>query len=218
MIDIAGLDIQYLDEWNEFVDVVRSKVIDDTPLVIKINQRGIDRSKSVVCVQCGKTRYGIKTWCKECGSLEVGFRVREKDKSILSNPEESLQRTWFHATDNPDWMECVTEAEVTVHIGSYEAALSAAIERSLCESSYVFELKLLDTTSIAPWVCPDVVNLWNEEVDEFTENLEHDFINYVNLYESPGSISMIGDPKKLVIIGMTKVVPLEEFRNLTWGK
>lgn len=209
MNDLVGLNLEAADEWDEFVSLVQFCVIDETPLEVTFNERGLDRSKSVVCVDCGIARYGLKRGCRECGSRMVGFRVRDSDREILDDPTKSMERVWFHATDNPDWLEDVIEAGVTVHLGSFATALNAAAMRSERDESYVWKIQINESATVVPWVAPDSVDKWIEDVEEFTANTGFDFLNYVNLYESPGSISMIGDPNMITILGMEVIDPLQ---------
>lgn len=160
------------------------------------------------CVECicGYTRYHGGEACKKCKSFEIAaYRVSEEARHLIASKTAVKTRFWYHSTSRLDWDKEIKDAGVSVHLGD----LSSAHERAEHEydggnGAYtVYKILLNPFASISDVVCPDLINGWSESMDDFRRNADADFVRYVNTAESVGSISLIGDPKKFIIVEKT---------------
>lgn len=160
---------------------------------------------NVICV-CGRNRYFPTDACRGCGSREIGsYEVSYEDRPLLSKKLPIKTRFWYHSTRRADWDKDVKKSGATVHLGN----LSAAHERA--EHEYeggdpeytVYKVILNPFASISDVICPDLVNGWSETMDEFRKNTDADFVRYVNAAENVGTVSLIGNPEKFIIVEKT---------------
>lgn len=161
---------------------------------------------NVECV-CGTNRYEPMAMCRVCKSTEIGaFQVAAAECELLESKDLVKSRFWYHSTTRADWAETIQGSEITVHLGN----LSAAHERAEHEYDggdsteyFVYKVLLAPVSSISDTVCPDLINGWSETVEKLHENAGADFVRYVNSAENIGTVSLIGNPKEIIIVERT---------------
>jgi len=188
---------------------VRIRPTEATPVVISaknyvpLKDDWYSLDGCVECV-CGYSRYHAGEACRKCKSFEIGaYRVREEEQNLLTSTTAIKARFWYHATYRPDWDKEIKKAGITVHLGN-RAAAEERMEHEYegGNPSYtLYKVILNPLASISDVVCPDLVNGWSETLDAFRTNANADFVRYINATENIGTISLIGDPRKFIIVG-----------------
>jgi hypothetical protein len=158
---------------------------------------------NVVCV-CGTNRYDPSDRCRSCKSTEIGeYQVASDERHLLTSKTAIKTRFWYHSTTRVDWDKEIMEAGIPVHLGNLHAAHERAEhEYDGGNGSYtVYKILLSPFASISDTVCPDLVNGWSSTTEDFRKNAQADFVRYVNTAENVGTVSLIGDPRKFIILG-----------------
>ncbi len=137
-----------------------------------------------------------------------------KESIQFFDPKVVKQQSWFHATAREDWLPSLQNMEDAplTHLGTLEAARTRGRDlredkhRQYDSDWYLYEVKLVPEAYIENNVYQDD----NQEFPYYTSDLESNrygngVIRYVNAYEDPGSVSLITDPQKLVLVKATKV-------------
>ena len=160
---------------------------------------------NVECV-CGKVRYDPLLACP-CKKTEIaGFRIRKSEEKLLQSKFAVKTRYWYHSTTRPDWDEQIKAAGIPVHLGnemtSHEVAANHHYDGGP-RDYYVYKVMLNPLASISNVVCQDMANNWSETMGQFESRADSDMVRYVNSYENPGTVSLIGNPKKFIIVGKT---------------
>lgn len=151
--------------------------------------------------QCGYTLNLFDT--------EIEVLVQPKDASLLDK-SEVRQRTWFHSTSSPDWLEQVTAAGKYAHVGSLEAATDRATVKSQNkdaneQKTYLWELRVKPEAVIAGDLMRDDSD-WLETVSPCSkDHLGGDVQRYINKFESAGSISLLIDPRQMEAVRVTEL-------------
>lgn len=155
----------------------------------------------ITCQICSK-KYHVET---------AEMRVLAKSHPFMS-AEIVRNATWYHATVIPNWHEAVSEASVYVHAGSREAALERATheffplgKKVTDRTIYLWELSINSDAVITDDVLNDD-NKWPSKVSDCSrEHLGGDVQRYLNRWESPGSISLLANPKAFNPVSVKKV-------------
>lgn len=160
---------------------------------------------NVECV-CGKVRYDQLGACK-CGKKEIaGFRIRKSEEKLLQSKLAVKSRFWYHSTSIPDWDEKIKTSGVPVHLGNETTAHEVCANHHYDggpKEYYLYKVMLNPFASISNVVCHDMANDWSENMDQFESRADGDLVRYVNTYENAGTVSLIGNPKKFIIVGKT---------------
>ncbi len=114
----------------------------------------------------------------------------------------ALSNTWYHATTSRNWLEEVIDGNIVVHIGSTESALDRAdllLEHT--DEVVIYEIEINPRARVFAEYAIDE-NEWPEHISQFRAiyggEKQGSFKPYVNKYEAPGEISLLGIPANLV--------------------
>lgn len=146
------------------------------------------------------------------GCPNCGLSVRKADCDILVRPSSERYRdldavmssSWFHFTFVDDWFNVVTgKGQLTpaVHVGTFDAAVERgrdAINYYDTPTNDLYEIRFKPGTKFDDLIHSDKENRWEERASD----LPYDAARYVNKYESPGSISIICDPRVLEVVAV----------------
>lgn len=160
---------------------------------------------NVECV-CGKNRYFATDACKGCKSKEIAsYQVSLEEQHLLKSKLSVKTRFWYHSTNRLDWDKEIKDAGIPVHLGNlFSAHERAEHEYDGGNGAYdIYKIMLNPFASISDTVCPDLINGWSKSMDDFRQNADADFVRYVNTAEAVGSVSLIGDPRKFIIVEKT---------------
>lgn len=129
-------------------------------------------------------------------SCSCGFSEEDPNRlyctllpSSLPRAEAPLSAKWFHATSMPDWESWVRSPDNVVHLGTPSAAHARIVElgrRRPSDVFSIFEVSLSPNARLAPYVSEDL-NGWPDR----SYDLPYEAIRYLNLWEDPGSISLM---------------------------
>lgn len=154
------------------------------------------RNKSYVSCKCGKRIFPDDL------SFDTVLRPGLEN---LSNPAVIRDTLWYHATKHSDWEEQMPmgqdrwdsphkDGRLMLHVGSQKAARERAQHEKLRGGYWLY------TFRVAPFA--HVVEGFGEDIEtfplrEFTlmrdQRYRRDAVSaYVNIYESPGSVSLFG--------------------------
>lgn len=156
-----------------------------------------------------------------CACGEVSG-VEEVDVWVLPSSESMLEKAnahktvWFHSTNVEYWDEkivgpaAVSSVVPYIHVGTVEAAMERFRDKG-SRYGWLYEIELTDDCVLADevyedrddWVTSAERGFYEENEDD-DEDLRH-ALRYVNRWESPGSISLLLDPRKMKIVGKTKI-------------
>lgn len=174
----------------------------------------------VIECECGEL-LGNRELCSSvgCSGMVSGFRgtgfTREFGADISGT---ALGNTWFHATIDPHWDDTIAKSDTPpVHLGIREASEEVGILNAHC-GYFLYEVKLKPEATVAPYICPDTECNWSETVDVFYDKVGADFIGYVNLYESIGNVSLLGDGSQLQVLSKKWCPILGEAESVTYVK
>lgn len=161
---------------------------------------------NVECV-CGENRYDPTARCRVCKCTEIGaFQILDTERKLLSSKTAVKTRFWYHSTTRADWADTIKESGLPVHLGNRDAAEERAVHEfdgGDSDEYFLFKVALNPLASISDTVCPDLINGWSSTMEKFTENAGADFVRYINSAENIGTVSLIGDPRKFIIIEKT---------------
>lgn len=138
--------------------------------------------------------------CLKCGSYFT-VDIRPECGKFL-NDATVKESYWYHATDAEDWMGSLLDNEdediPLVHVGTEETALAVILDKHLSSPRPIslFRIKLKETLVINEDIFHDL-NKWPETMGD--NRPEGNTYRYVNLYEAPGSISLLLDPRLIEI-------------------
>lgn len=192
-------------DWNEQVEAL----ISPTPIA---------DSAHIECA-CGETLTLdglLDDSCKTqgCNGKARAFRGTEFSRQFAANINETAKAsTWFHATLDPNWEETLTTLNLPpVHLGVKEASEELGVANGKGYGYFLYEVRLPSYATIAPYVCPDKRMHWAETNTKLRRAINADFIGYLNLWESAGNISLLGNGQRIEVINR-KWVPLVENRE-----
>lgn len=181
-------------------------IIDTRPRPSQDPENELDISRAIRCWTCRNFFYGYDEGCGcEDGPDVEGFAIKAEAMPLLEDAQNIRQARWFHATQRgEDWLESVQNSRVLVHAGSLETARQLVLSRrahapgSENKPWTLFELELDPQADLAEGIRPDLETMW----PSFRRRLKYDAIAYLNVYESPGDISLLVDPEKLTTVSM----------------
>lgn len=149
------------------------------------------------------------------------------DQAPFNDNDVVKRKLWYHATNNPQWLESVVRNNAPVHLGSKQSAFDRMNLLSEYTSDgdewFIYAVWLTYDATIADHYVEDMLDGWVGNV--FTDNGMTDeewfdttlfdspppvldknfskmtqgnsFVRYVNMHENPGHISLFGNPRKL---------------------
>lgn len=195
--------------WDETVEArVSATPMDSTP----------PSSGNIIECECGEL-LGKNEVCStsDCSQMVSSFLGTDFTRKFAADiVGTALDNTWFHATIDPHWEETITKSDTPpVHIGTKEASEEVGILNAHC-GYFLYEVTLKPETTVAPYLCPDTECAWAETMDVFYDMVGADFIGYVNLYESIGNVSLIGDGTQLQVLSKRWVPVLGEAECISY--
>lgn len=168
--------------------------------------------RGISCPKCGRatsTKNGHRLISSEWARCSCGKLYDERTARVeltADNPsrkflvkEEVLKATWYHATNEPHWLEVIedTGSPFEVHVGTESAAFDRAITEyaphsSFAKDFYIYEVELDPDSKIADEVSRD-------ENNAVLKDSESDVARYINLWEDMASISLATKPSAIRI-------------------
>lgn len=177
----------------------------------KIAPEGVS---GIFCTNCGKylseeasedvqaTDDSKCNHCKKKIWLDVaGVDIRHSEKRYLTEAGVR-EASWFHATTNPDWLNDMSEKENRpfIHVGSRAAAMDRLRDIAKWQNDgsvwYLYEVKVESDRPVSTGVFDDENDSCPSSVQaaKRTEYQETGVNRYLNRFEAPGTISLVGDP------------------------
>lgn len=169
-------------------------------------------SKIITCNSC-HTSFSWNTNADYRGVYLPPYKVdlKPNEAHLLVRTEDVYSQTWYHSTQTTNWVSEIKEAETFVHFGTKEAAL----ERLQLNNNWskdnlegeIYELRLKRSAVISPTIhdddnrFPEMLEQGKEGDNQISRNK---ISRYVNQWESPGSVSIIGDIKYFEVV---RVIP-----------
>lgn len=126
--------------------------------------------------------------------------------------EEVRKATWYHATDNGEWLQDLEE-DFETHLGTENAAFDRAITNYAThddykESFFLYEVKIKPDATISEEIKED-------ENDESMGDDDESIIRYINRWEDSASISLAAPSNQIEIISVKLVEPSEAHERIT---
>jgi 1,2-phenylacetyl-CoA epoxidase PaaB subunit len=152
--------------------------------------------------------------CYGCGvqlyHQTVAVDIRPTSERFLdaANVKNSI---WYHATDRRNWIADLLNGRQgnnypLVHVGTREAALAIISDQYVRRDDwiYLYAVKLASTAIVDATLYEDE-NMWPSRTNDAdgTANI----FRYVNRYEATGSISLLMDPRALVVTNVEILTP-----------
>lgn len=152
--------------------------------------------------------------CYGCGAKlyhhTVAVDIRPTSERFLdaANVKNSI---WYHATYRKDWINDLLNGREgnsypLVHLGTKEAAVTILSDRYIHRDDwiYFYSVRLAPTAVVDPMLYEDE-NMWPNRTDNLESNANT--FRYVNRYEATGSISLLMDPRELIIEDVETLTP-----------
>jgi hypothetical protein len=186
------------------------------------------------CDRCGQhvteevVRFS-RIWYEEpllkCTTCEDGFQKGSvtvvPSSAFLLDVENVRKTSWFHATCVDDWFEKVSSGHgmeketgdfLYIHVGSEEAARDIAEDKYFRnprdgERISLYELRLVTDLALSPLILNDGETWWDYSsvTAETRAAVGGDAARYLNRWESPGSISLLIDARKLELVSVREI-------------
>lgn len=169
-------------------------------------------SKIITCNSC----YTSFTWNTNADYRGVFLppykvEIKTEEAHLLVSTDDVYSQTWYHSTQIENWATEIKKAETFVHFGTKEAAL----ERLQLNNDWnkdnlegeIYELRLKRSATISSTIHDDdnkFPELLGEGRDEPHRISKNKVSRYVNQWESPGSVSLIGNLDDFEIV---RVIP-----------
>lgn len=184
---------------------------ENTPLKVVPSERPVVKKNrlrnSIIRCKCDYVRNDQFDICPACGcEYIVGYQVTEQAQALIDDAELVKKQVWFHATKKKNWEPNLKEAGVTVHLGTEESALDIIKMRhrkGYSRKFFLYAVTIPEEATISSNTCPDLVTSWQKTSDALLEKTNSDFVRYINSYEGAGDMSLIGNPRKMSVVGMT---------------
>lgn len=153
---------------------------------------------------------------RECHGCGIELYHHTVIVDILPTSERFLNAAnvknaiWYHATDRKNWMaDLLDDGHGTyplVHVGTKEAAITILSDQYIKRDDwiYFYTVKLAPTAVVAAPLFEDE-NMWPIRTHEL--NGTPNTFRYVNRYEATGSISLLVDPRELIVEDVEVLTP-----------
>lgn len=156
--------------------------------------------------------------CWECGrklsiyGVVVDVRPDSEHLLDIANVKAAV---WYHATNRENWMDGLMNygklhgsrtGYPLVHVGTLDAATSILSDKYAGSDDwiYLYKVKLSPTAVLDPELYEDE-NMWPRRTKDI--NVASNAFRYVNRYEATGSISILMDPRQLIVESMDRLSP-----------
>lgn len=160
----------------------------------------MDSSRSSLSCRWCKTHFSkyqenqiiseLESKCQSClrinDEFDVTVGVRKSSAKFMQiAPVRSA--TWYHSTRVDDWGEKIQGTSSALYIGSYASAMNRYkhTNSKFFKGGWLYKVKLKDGVKIHPTVRRD--DYVDRDITQFPDRV----MRYVNLFECPGSISLI---------------------------
>ena len=189
---------------------------------------GVTVDSTMRCMQCGTyitreqedciVRF-LETDERECFNCGTELYHDTVTVDILPSSERfldsnrALNSIWYHATERENWMDALLADDrygtyPRVHVGTKEAATAIIADQYVRRDGwiYLYTVKLASTAVIAKTIYEDE-NMWPSRTDDIDGPVNT--YRYVNRYEATGSISLLVDPRVLIVEGVKILTPIQ---------
>lgn len=157
--------------------------------------------------------------CWECGRKLSFYGVTtdiHPASEHLVDAAKAKAAAWYHATNRENWMDNLlygksyvygpSDGLPLVHVGTLDAATSILSDKYVGSDDwiYLYKVKLSPTVILDPELYEDE-NSWPRRTKDIDGPANA--FRYVNCYEATGSISLLMDPRELIIESVEKLTP-----------
>lgn len=124
-----------------------------------------------------------------------------EDNSKFFDDSLTLGSSWYHATSRENWLDTLQACDddwfiPLVHVGTVEAATDRMKFYRWVPKVYMYKVRLKTGTVLNTEVFEDEDN-WPETPDDLWDGSEA--FRYVNGFESVGSVSLLVNPRQLIL-------------------
>lgn len=178
------------------------------------------------CVECGtylthrQEAYVVRFRdCDERSCRGCGKKLLHNTRGLMTdihpasehllNATTAKDAVWYHATNRANWMADLLDYDARdgfplVHVGILDAAINIMSDQYVGSDEwvYLYKVKLSPTAVLDPSLYEDE-NMWPARTIDIT--VASNAFRYVNRYEATGSISLLVDPRELIIDGKEKL-------------
>lgn len=176
-------------------------------------------TSSAQCIMCegfypedwqrfeAKFRVNIPCGCGSRTSNRFSTIYISQDSAHLLEPDKAKSEVWYHVTSMENWHETLLDTEINpvtplVHVGTLKAALERMeyfVANHWDEQSYhLYAVTLKEGARLDPNIYDDE-DKWPSEVGYSILFRKYSTFRYVNKFESPGSISLLADPRDFTV-------------------
>lgn len=191
------------------------------------------------CVQCGtyitaaQEDYVVRFYdcdeheCWECGrTLSIYGVVVDvhPDSEHLLDVSNAKNAVWYHATNRENWMDDLMNygklhgsrtGYPLVHVGTLDAATSILSDKYASSDDWIYLYKVkLSPTAVLDTELYEDENMWPRRTRDI--NVPSNAFRYVNRYEATGSISILMDPRELIVESVERLTP-EQAQKMVRG-
>jgi hypothetical protein len=180
------------------------------------------------CIECGtylthaQESYVVRfrdcdeRQCRGCGTKLLHLKGQITDihpaSEHLLDATTAKEATWYHATNRKNWMADLLDYDISdgfplVHVGIVDAAINIMDDQYVGSDDwiYLYKVKLSPTAVLDPELYEDE-NMWPVRTKNI-EDVPANAFRYVNRYEATGSISLLVDPRELIIESVERLTP-----------
>lgn len=169
--------------------------------------------RALTCGYCGKylSREQVDEFhtylaarCRNCDRVlfekHINPHILKSSQKYLDS-EEVLSANWWHSTRKKNWHKVVPD-DATVHLGTYHSARHRGqhTEVNKTHPLYLYKVRLKDGVQVNK-------SIYRDKSDNSRKAGKGKTTRYVNIFESPGSISIIAR------MGDLEVVSFEQFNR-----
>lgn len=148
--------------------------------------------------------------------------VRHEDSRFFDK-QETLAAEWFHATRQNRWLEKATAYPADeiplLHVGTLTSAADILKRNKDGERTvYLYRVSFHDTgTRIHPAIFKDE-NMWPANVSALQDGLAgYHVFRYINRFEEVGALSLLVDPRRLMVEEVAVFENSEAVNDFTAG-
>lgn len=207
------------------------------PVKVEINEDGYLLSEfasqvapqGIYCPHCGRGPNHLQAkeligneyaYCEcggryDLGDVKVELKPDHPSYKFIQDKNEVLKATWYHATDDENWLSEIRDEGVPfeAHMGTEAAAFDRGITNYALHGSYgqgfmLYEVELDPESNVSDEVARDENNSLLTESDA-------DVVRYLNLWEDMASVSLAVKPEKVRIKSKRPVTKDEAHRRIT---
>lgn len=126
-------------------------------------------------------------------------------RQVAKNADLVFKAEWYHSTNKANWIDDVlnnpygmygatTTNPPVIHVGSLEAAQDRAAHE---DYKYMYKVTFVQGTSVDSRLGEDITS-FPQTMKELRHSTDSDILRYVNRWESPGSVSLLVDPRTVI--------------------